>query len=91
MEVIYEHHTPRHPDPVPYWRAADLVLQHELGVWPQRRAKLGRLGLGHSVADWSDLTRIVPIPLTQLGTRSCKRSDAIDESRLMTQGQVLGT
>jgi len=33
-----------------------LALQRELGLRSQRRAKLGPLGLGRSVADWSDLT-----------------------------------
>ena len=54
--MTYEHHTPRHPEPIPYWRVADLALQRELGLRPQRRAKFGPLGLGRTVADWSDLT-----------------------------------
>ena len=55
-EVIYEHHTPHHPDSIPCWRVAYLVLQRELGLRSQRRVKLGPLSLGRSVADWSDLT-----------------------------------
>ena len=54
--MTYEHHTPRHPNPIPCWRVAYLALQRELGLLPQQRARLGPLGLGHSVADWADLT-----------------------------------
>jgi hypothetical protein len=55
-EVIYGHHTPHHPNPIPYWRVAYLALQRELGLRPQRGAKFGPLGLGRSVGDWTDLT-----------------------------------
>ena len=52
-EVKYEYHTTRHPDPAPCGRVAYLASQRELGLWPQRRARLGPVGLAHSSADWS--------------------------------------
>lgn len=52
----YEHHNPRHFDPIPCWRVAYLASQRELGLRPQRRARLGPFGRGRSVADWSNLT-----------------------------------
>ena len=54
--MTYGHHTPRHPDPTPCRGIAYLASQRELGLLPQQRARLGPLGLGHSVTDWSDLT-----------------------------------
>jgi hypothetical protein len=60
-EVTREHHTPRHSDPTPCWRIADLASQRELGLRPQRRARLGPVGLGHPIADWSAVTSPPPI------------------------------
>ena len=53
--VTYDHHTPRHPDPIPCRRVAYLALQHELGLRPQWRGKRAPLGLSRSVADWPGL------------------------------------
>ena len=54
--MTYGHHTPHHPDPIPYWRVAYLALQLELGVRSKRGAKFGPLGCGRPVGDGSDLT-----------------------------------